>query len=105
MSVSDAGLNAPHLIDIEVAHALRRLAAKGDITGERGREMLAILAAMPIRRHAHVGFLGRIWELRANVTAYDAVYVAPAQVLDASLLTRDRRLAQAVGHLVPIEPV
>lgn len=98
-------LHAPHLIDVEIAHAFRRLAAAGEISDERGRTMLALLAEMPIRRYAHGFLLPRAWELRSNVTAYDAVYVALAEVLSAPLLTRDNRLAAAVGELIDIEVI
>lgn len=98
-------LHAPHLVDIEVAAAFRRLVAKGDIDPERGRLMLGLLIDMPIRRHAHEVLLPRVWQLRENVTAYDAVYVALAEALGAPLLTRDGRLAKAAGPLVAIELV
>ena len=96
-------LHAPHLLDVEVANVLRRYAAKGQIDSERGRLALVDLADLPIRRYAHDRLLPRIWELRANLTAYDAAYVALAEALDAPLLTRDRRLAAAAGHYATIE--
>ena len=98
-------LHAPHLIDVEVAHVIRRYAANGDIDAERGRAALVDLADFPLRRYPHDLLLPRIWELRNNVTAYDAAYVALAEALDAPLLTRDRRLAGASGHRAPIELV
>src|SRR5262245_62372925 len=88
-------LHAPHLLDVEVAHAIRRYAANGQIGPERGRELLADLADLPLRRHPHDWLLPRVWELRSNLTAYDALYVALAEALDAPLLTRDQRLARA----------
>ena len=91
-------LHAPHLLDIEVAQVIRRYAAKGEIDGERGREALDDLADLRIQRYPHDFLLPRVWALRDNVTAYDAVYIALAEVLDAVLLTRDRRLAGAAGH-------
>ncbi len=91
-------LHAPHLLDMEVAQVTRRYAARGEIDGARGAAMLAALAALPIQRHAQTRMLGRIWELRHNVTAYDAAYVALAELLDAPLLTLDRRLAMAAAH-------
>lgn len=100
---SGLSLHAPHLIDVEITHAFRRLAAAGAISGEHGRTMLSLLVAMPIRRYAHGFLLSRAWELRSNVTAYDAVYVALAALLDAPLITRDGRLAAAVGDLIEIE--
>jgi len=98
-------LHAPHLIDVEVAHVIRRYAANGDIDAERGRAALVDLADFPLRRYPHDLLLPRIWELRNNVTAYDAAYVALAEALDAPLLTRDRRLAAASGHRAQIELV
>lgn len=100
-----ASLHAPHLIDIEVSHVVRRYAAMGDITAERGREALANLAELRLQRHAHTSLLPRIWALRHNLTAYDATYVALAEALDAPLLTRDGRLAAAAGHQARVEVV
>jgi len=96
-------LHAPHLIDIEVAQVIRRYAAAGDIDGERGRMALIDLADFPLRRYPHVVLLPRVWTLRNNVTAYDAAYIALAEALDASLLTRDKRLAAAAGHHARVE--
>lgn len=94
---------APHLLDLEVAQVLRRYAASGEITPERGREALEDLAALPIHRYPHDFLLERVWELRHNVTAYDAAYIALAESLSAPLITRDARLATAPGHHVRIE--
>jgi predicted nucleic acid-binding protein len=91
-------LHAPHLIDIEVAQVIRRYAAKGEINGERGRQALEDLADTKLQRYPHAFLLSRIWELRHNITAYDAAYVALAEALDINLLTRDRRLAASIGH-------
>ena len=96
-------LHAPHLLDVEVAQAIRRYAADGEIDGERGRMALADLADLPLRRYPHDFLLPRIWDLRNNLTAYDAAYVALAEALDAPLLTRDRRLATSAGHRAQIE--
>ena len=98
-------LHAPHLLDVEVAQVLRRYAATGDIDVTRGRAALADLADLPLRRYPHHLLLPRAWDLRNNVTAYDAVYIALAEALDAPLVTRDRRLAAAAGHHVKIELV
>jgi len=98
-------LHAPHLLDVEVAQVVRRYAANGELDAARGREALADLAAFPLRRYPHDLLLPRIWELRNNLTAYDAVYVALAEALDAPLITRDRRLAGAAGHHAQIELV
>jgi predicted nucleic acid-binding protein len=98
-------LHAPHLLDVEVAQVLRRYAGNGEIDDERGRAALADLAAFPLRRYPHDFLLPRVWDLRKNLTAYDAVYVALAEALDAPLLTCDRRLATAPGHQARIELV
>jgi predicted nucleic acid-binding protein len=98
-------LHAPHLVDVEVAQVVRRYAAHGDIDGERGRMALADLADFPLRRYPHDFLLPRIWELRNNLSAYDAAYVALAEALDAPLLTRDQRMAAAAGHRAHIELV
>ncbi len=98
-------LHAPHLLDVEVAQVIRRYAAKGEIDGARGRLALADLADLALRRYPHDFLLPRMWDLRNNLTAYDAAYVALAEALDAPLLTRDRRLAAAAGHHARIELV
>ena len=98
-------LHAPHLIDVEVAQVIRRFAAAGDIDGERGRAALDDLANLRLSRYPHGLLLQRIWDLRHNLSAYDAAYVALAEALDAPLVTRDRRLAAAAGHGARIELV
>ncbi len=98
-------LHAPHLLDVEVAQVIRRYAANGEIDVERGRAALADLADFPLRRYPHDFLLPRIWNLRNNLTAYDAAYVALAEALDAPLLTRDTRLAMAAGRHAQIELV
>ncbi len=96
-------LHAPHLIDVEVAQALRRYTASGEADPDRGRMALADLMDFPLTRYPHDFLLPRVWELRNNLTAYDAVYVALAEVLEAPLLTRDQRLSNAAGHRARIE--
>jgi predicted nucleic acid-binding protein len=98
-------LHAPDLLDIEVAQVIRRYSAKGEIDHERGRAALTDLADLPLHRYPHDFLLPRIWDLRSNLTAYDAAYVALAEALDAPLLTRDRRLAAAAGHHARVELV
>ena len=99
----DDPLHAPHLMDVEVAHALRRCAAHGDIAERHGRDALADLAAMTIERHGHQPLLERMWQLRSNLTAYDAAYLALAERLGAPLLTRDAALASVAGHHARVE--
>jgi len=96
-------LHAPHLLDVEVAQVLRRYAAAGELTPERGREALMDLVDFPVHRYPHDVLLPRIWELRHNVTAYDAAYVALAEILAAPLVTCDARLAAAPRHAAKIE--
>lgn len=96
-------LHAPHLLDVEVAQVIRRYAAKGEVDPERGRDALADLGDFPLRRYPHDFLSPRIWDLRNNLTAYDAAYVALAEALNMPLLTRDRRLAGSSGHLARIE--
>ncbi len=91
------GLHVPHLADIEVVQALRRYVREGEIDADAGEVALDDLRALDLQRHAHEPMLERVWELRKNLTAYDAVYVALAEVLDGVLLTCDRRLSQAPG--------
>ncbi len=98
-------LHGPALVDLEVAQVLRRLAAAGDMSARRGREAVQDLLDLPIRRYPHLPFVQRIWELRANLTAYDAAYVALAEELGAPLLTRDARLAKTTQHRAKIETV
>ena len=96
-------LHAPHLLDVEVAQVLRRYALAGVFGAERGVEALEDLADFPVARYPHQPFLPRIWELRHNVTAYDAAYLALAEALAAPLVTRDAKLASAGGHQARIE--
>jgi predicted nucleic acid-binding protein len=95
----------PHLIDAEAAHALRRHATAGAISADRGRDLLADFVDIPMQRHPHDWLLPRVWELRHNLTAYDAIYIALAEALDAPLVTRDQRLATAPGHHAKVELV
>ena len=96
-------LYAPHLLDLEVAQVLRRYCATGEIDSERGEEAIEDLKDLPINRYPHDIFLDRVWELRNNMTAYDAVYVALAETLPAPLITCDAHLASAPGHRAVIE--
>jgi predicted nucleic acid-binding protein len=96
-------LHAPHLIDLEVAQVLRRYARSGDLDDQRGVQALADLADLPLARYPHDVFLARIWELRDNVTAYDAAYIALAEALDAPLLTRDAALASPTIHRARVD--
>ncbi len=90
-------LHAPHLIDVEVAQALRRYVREGEIGQHTAKSALEDLKSLDIERHAHEPLLDRVWALRNNLTAYDAVYVALAEALDTTLLTCDEKLAHAPG--------
>ena len=103
LSGSSLSLHAPHLIDVEAAQVIRRYAASGQIGEARGREALVDLAEFPMRRYPHDVLLQRIWDLRNNMTAYDAAYVALAEALGAALLTRDQRLAAAARQHTRVE--
>jgi predicted nucleic acid-binding protein len=92
-------LHAPHLLDVEVTQVLRRWASTGELKPARGREAVQDLLALPITRYPHGDLLPRAWDLRHNLTAYDAVYLALAEALDAPLLTRDAGLARVHGRI------
>lgn len=86
----------PHLLDVEVASALRKLTAAQRIDSHRSQELLHDLAFLPAERYPHTPLLGRIWELRHNFTAYDAVYIALAEETNSLLYTTDEKLTK--GH-------
>lgn len=96
-------VHAPHLIDLEVAQVLRRYERCAERSAGRAARALAWFRDLAIMRHAHEPLLERIWRLRANLTAYDAAYVALAEALDAPLLTADHRLAGTAGHRALVE--
>lgn len=101
----DETVCVPHLIDAEVLAALRRYVSIGQISQHRGQGAVAFFQSLRLERFPHGRLLDRVWELRHNLTAYDALYVALAEALDAPLLTADRRLAAAPGHSARIEAV
>ena len=96
-------LAAPMLVDLEIASALRRDVRDGLVDERRSRRALTGLAALRLRRARHLPLLPRIWELRDNVTSYDAAYVALAELLGVTLLTADARLARAPGPRCAVE--
>ncbi len=98
-------LHAPHLIDVEVLHVVRRLSAVGGLPERRARQVLGDLADLPVVRYSHEDLLGRAWAMRATISACDAMYVALAEALDATVVTCDGRLARAHGHEVEIDVV
>ena len=96
-------LAAPELVDLEVASVLRRQVASGAVDPRRAELALTDLVELPMQRAVHRPLLPRVWELRENLTVYDAVYVALAEFAEAALLTGDRRLANAPGLRCPVE--
>lgn len=96
-------LDAPHLLDIEVGQALRRLVQLNGITVVRAEQALDDFASLVIERHSHRELLPRIWQLRDSLTAYDGAYVALGEALDAPVLTCDAKLGRAHGHRAHIE--
>ena len=95
-------VHAPHLVDTEVLHALRRWVRLDGLTAERAQEALADLAALPMVRHDHAPLSQRIWSLRERLSAYNATYVALAEGLEAGLVTADGRLARGAAGLVAV---
>ena len=96
-------LHAPHVIDLEVAQVIRRLVREGIVSERRGGEVMQDLLDTRITRYPHILLLERIWQLRHNLSAYDAAYVVLAEKLGATLITRDSRLAAASGHTAKIQ--
>jgi predicted nucleic acid-binding protein len=95
----------PHLADSEVTQALRAQVLRGQIGADDARAALTRWTRLGLRRYGAVGFIARLWELRDNLTAYDATYVALAEALDCELVTADARLAQAPGPTCSITVV
>ena len=96
-------LHAPHLLDLEVIQVLRRLAQQGVVPVHRVDEAVRDLLDLRITRYPHFVLLPRVWQLRHNLSAYDAAYIVLAENLGATLVTRDGRLASTSGHAAPIE--
>jgi predicted nucleic acid-binding protein len=94
---ADDDLHAPHVIDVEVLGALRRLVGKGEVPRIIAQHALSDLEALDLRRYPHLPLLPRMWQLRDNVPAADACFVALAEALGATLVTTDLRLAGAPG--------
>ena len=96
-------LHTVHLLDVEFAQVLRRLVREGTLARKRAEEAMEDLIAVRVTRYAPVALLPRIWQLRQNLSAYDAAYVALAEELKAPLITRDQKIAAAPGHSATIE--
>jgi predicted nucleic acid-binding protein len=101
--LSGERLSAPELIDLEVTSVFRRLCAAQQLDPARANQALEDLDALRLDRVPHRPLLRRCWELRHNVTVYDAAYIALAEILDATLITADQRLANASGSTCAIE--
>jgi len=87
----------PHLADSEILHALRARVLRGEIEEPAAKRAIGVWGRLGLQRIGVSGLLDRIWELRANLSAYDATYVAVAETHDAPLVTADGRLARAPG--------
>jgi predicted nucleic acid-binding protein len=96
-------LHAPHLLDLEVAQFLRRLVREAAISAQRADQAIQDLLSLRVTRYPHFVFLPDIWRLRHNVSAYDAAYVALAEKLGATLITRDSRLVSASAQEINVE--
>ena len=96
-------LHVPHLFDIEVLHALMGLRLRGTVSPQRARLAVRRLRDTQLTRYPHTPLMERIWELRENLTAYDAAYVALAEALGAPLVTLDARLARTSGIRAAVE--
>ncbi|MDP9340881.1 MAG: type II toxin-antitoxin system VapC family toxin [Actinomycetota bacterium] len=100
---NDGDLHAPHLLDVEFLHALRRLVATRKLTEDRAAEARGDFADMALVRYPHHPLADRMWERRRNLTAYDAAFIALAEALGVPLITCDGRLARAGGHQARVE--
>jgi predicted nucleic acid-binding protein len=98
-------VHAPHLVDVEVTHALRGLVLRDRLAAARARRAIRRFAILPLVRWSQTPLLSRVFALHDQLTAYDATYVALAEGLGATLLTRDARMARAAGHRARIEVV
>jgi predicted nucleic acid-binding protein len=96
-------VHAPYLLDVEVLQAVRRLTLAGKLTLFRAAAVVDDLEGLRVKRYPHDDLRRRIWSLRANISAYDATYIALAEALDAPLVTCDKKLASAPGHCASIE--
>ncbi len=101
--LSGQQLAAPEIIDLEVCSVVRKLMLRGDLSKRRAASATHDLLAVPMDRASHRSLLPRIWELRGNLTPYDAAYVALAEALSVTLVTGDARLAAAPRSRCPIE--
>ena len=101
----DDELHVPHLLDVELVQGLRRLVRAGEVSSTRADEVIADLTDLDLHRHGHLDLLNRAWKLRDNITAYDAMYVALAEAIEAPIITCDKPLARAPGHRARVEVI
>jgi predicted nucleic acid-binding protein len=101
---SDA-LHAPHLLDSEVTDVLRRLVMRDVVSNDDAERALGIWKRIGVKRYPTIGLIDRIWDLRHNLSAYDAAYIALAEHLDCHVVTADQRLAGATGPTCTIDVV
>lgn len=99
----DPDLHAPHLVDVEVIHALRRLVSEKSLTEDRAMDVRSDFDDLAVVRYPHQPLSDRMWGLRHNLTAYDAAFVALSEALGVPMITCDSRLARAGGHEADIE--
>ena len=90
-------------MDLEIVQVLRRLVRQSTISAHRAQQAIDDLLNLKMARYPHFIFLPRLWHYRSNFSAYDAAYVALAEELDAPLITRDSRLASAIGRAARVE--
>jgi predicted nucleic acid-binding protein len=100
---TDGDLHAPHLIDVEMLHALRQLVARRALSAHRAEDAREDFSQLRLTRYPHQPLADRLWQLRQNLTAYDAAFVALSEELEVPLVTCDARLARAPGHRARVE--
>jgi predicted nucleic acid-binding protein len=99
----DGDLHAPHLIDTEFLHALRRMTMTGELSEDRAADARTDFADLAVTRYPHQPLSDRVWQLRPNLTAYNATFIALAEALDTTLVTCDARLTTAPSHQAKVE--
>ena len=100
---NDGDLHAPHLLDVELLHALRRLVLAGQLSEDRAADVRTDFADLTVVRYGHAPLADRAWELRNHLSAYDSTFVALAEALNVPLVTCDARLAGAPGNSTVVE--
>lgn len=101
----DGTVCAPELLDVEVMQVLRRYVRSGDISAQRAAQARDMLKVLPVERVEHLPFVDRVWDLRENLTAYDAIYVALAEARQCPLATTDSKFQRTPGHTADIVTV